>query len=156
MAAAAQELPPLKFRNYFPRSEKLQEGVLTRVGTEDIEQQVSQILDEATDALDEKKWMAPTASKRNWDVKRDFHRKLAVLEKETDKAMTELIRSQILKQQAGPTAKEKEKIELEKARKAVAEEAAAKAAAIEEENRQNRLTAANLRKINQQKVDDED
>merc|ERR1712194_617696 len=107
---------------------------------------------EGLEALDKKSWMAPTASKRNWDVKRDFHRKLAVLEKETDKAMTELIRSQILKQQAGPTAKEKEKIELEKARKAVAE----KAAAIEEENRQNRLTAANLRKINQQKVDDED
>merc|ERR1712194_213524 len=147
MAAAAQELPPLKFRNYFPRSEKLQEGVLTRVGTEDIEQQVSQILDEATDALDEKKWMAPTASKRNWDVKRDFHRKLAVLEKETDRAMAELIRSQVLKQQAGPTAREKTERETQKKTSSSAKKGG-KEEEEEEEDRQTRLTAANLRKIN--------
>ena len=43
--------------------------------------------------------MAPTASKKNWDIKRDFQRKLATLERKTEQAMVKLIRKQILESQ---------------------------------------------------------
>ena len=36
--------------------------------------------------------MAPVPVKRNWDIKRDFARKLEKLEKKTDKAIDDLIR----------------------------------------------------------------
>ncbi|CAD7971951.1 unnamed protein product [Amoebophrya sp. A120] len=91
--------PKVRFRNYYPKTPALQAGVQQRLTTTEIEQQIDSILEANQEALDKKDWMAPTASKKNWDIKRDFTRKLQKLEKRTETAMVKLIRKQLLESQ---------------------------------------------------------
>ena len=80
--------------------------MLDRITTGEIEQQIDEIVAKNQEALDRKEWMAPTASKRNWDIKRDFHRKLEKLEKRTESAMVSLIRRQVLEAAGRASAKQ--------------------------------------------------
>ncbi|CAD7951191.1 unnamed protein product [Amoebophrya sp. A25] len=92
--------PKVRFRNYYPKTPALQAGVQQRLTTSEIELQVDAILAENVEALDKKQWMAPTASKKNWDIKRDFQRKQQRLESKTEAAIVVLIRKNLLENQA--------------------------------------------------------
>lgn len=89
----------IQWRNYFPKAPELQVGVQQRVTTAAIEAQIEDIIKQNQKALEGKEWMLPTAKKTNWDIKRDFNRKLHVLENRTEAAMAVLIRRQILESQ---------------------------------------------------------
>jgi len=96
----------IKFRNYRPRTKDLKHMARENTKPEDIESQVKDIME--TNALDpedtELDVMNLAPRKPNWDLKRDLDKKLAKLQRRTDKAIKDLIRARIAREKQEPVA----------------------------------------------------
>merc|ERR1719498_2269152 len=102
MAEAEQEevqnlCPPgLRFRNYVPRTAGLRPACIEKPGVEEIEAMLDDKVQGLIAQAQKDEALITIAPKRpNWDLKRDFEKKLATLSAKTDKAMVQLIRRQL-------------------------------------------------------------
>mmetsp|Transcript_412 Transcript_412/g.798 ORF Transcript_412/g.798 Transcript_412/m.798 type:complete len:128 (-) Transcript_412:38-421(-) len=100
----------LKFRNYQPKTEELAEAVVeksqvatlpdvettTKKRAADSEEQAEEEADQAQDDIDV---LSVAPKKANWDLKRDVEKKLQVLERRTQRAIIELTREKVLREQ---------------------------------------------------------
>lgn len=87
-------LPKPKFRSYKPADEKLGEHVLPNAKPGDVEKEVTDQLNSANVpiVIDDLDITSLAPRKPDWDLKRDVAKRLAKLEKRTQKAIAELIR----------------------------------------------------------------
>nr|CAG4644488.1 EOG090X0KZ2 [Lepidurus arcticus] len=94
---ADQVLPKPVFRSYKPQDEKLQKHALPLAKPGDIESQVKPELEEAVKppVVDELDLTNLAPRKPDFDLKRGAAKKLAKLERRTQKAIAELIRDRL-------------------------------------------------------------
>merc|ERR1719198_1135117 len=88
--------PGLRFRNYVPRTAGLRPACLEKPGVEEIEAMLDEkVTSLITQAQKDEALITIAPRRPNWDLKRDFERKLVHLTAKTDKAMVQLIRRQL-------------------------------------------------------------
>ena len=90
------------FRNYTPKDETLKPGILPKPNLIEIEDQVKEQLESGKPTpLIEKEIDLTTLApqKIDWDLKRDAEKKLKLLEKRTQRAIVDLIRTRLKQQQ---------------------------------------------------------
>ncbi|CAH1099288.1 unnamed protein product [Psylliodes chrysocephalus] len=87
-------LPKPQFRSYKPLNEKLENFMLNPAEPENVASQVQIQLESAKSAvvINQLDVTALAPRKPDWDLKRDVAKKLGKLEKQTQKAIAELIR----------------------------------------------------------------
>lgn len=86
------------FRNYTPKDEALKPGILPKPNLIEIEAEVKEQLESGKPApLIEKEIDLATLApqKIDWDLKRDAEKKLKILEKRTQRAIVDIIRSRL-------------------------------------------------------------
>ncbi|XP_066246151.1 coiled-coil domain-containing protein 12 [Euwallacea similis] len=90
-------LPAPIFRSYRPLDEKLQENLISDVPPEDISEQVKDQLESAKSqiVMDQLDVTSLAPRKPDWDLKRDLNKKWEKLERQTQKAIAELIRDRL-------------------------------------------------------------
>ncbi|XP_066151898.1 coiled-coil domain-containing protein 12 [Euwallacea fornicatus] len=90
-------LPAPIFRSYRPLDEKLQENLISDVSPEDISEQVKDQLESAKSqiVMDQLDVTSLAPRKPDWDLKRDLNKKWEKLERQTQKAIAELIRERL-------------------------------------------------------------
>ncbi|CAG9865020.1 unnamed protein product [Phyllotreta striolata] len=90
-------LPKPQFRSYKPLNEKLEDLALSPAEPGNIATEVQSQLESAKSAvvIDQLDVTALAPRKPDWDLKRDVAKKLAKLEKQTQKAIAELIRDRL-------------------------------------------------------------
>ncbi|KAG8040872.1 hypothetical protein G9C98_001860 [Cotesia typhae] len=86
-------LPKPKFRSYKPQDESLKENVLEEAKPGDVESEVQDLLSAAHSKVvfEELDLTSLAPRKPDWDLKRDVSKKLEKLERQTQKAIIELI-----------------------------------------------------------------
>lgn len=92
-----EALPTPIFRSYKPADEKLQDNVLSEIGPENIGEQVKDQLESAKAkiVLDQLDVTTLAPRKPDWDLKRDIAKKMEKLERQTQRAIAELIRDRL-------------------------------------------------------------
>ncbi|XP_019876680.2 coiled-coil domain-containing protein 12 [Aethina tumida] len=92
--ATDEKLPKPKFRSYKPADESLEEHVLPSTKPGDVGAQVKDQLESAKSetVIDQLDLSTLAPRKPDWDLKRDVAKKLEKLERQTQKAIAELIR----------------------------------------------------------------
>ncbi|XP_060529198.1 coiled-coil domain-containing protein 12 [Cylas formicarius] len=90
-------LPAPLFRSYRPVDDRLQENVLPNEKPEDVSSQVKDQLESAKSAIviDQLDVTSLAPRKPDWDLKRDIAKKLEKLERQTQRAIAELIRERL-------------------------------------------------------------
>eukprot|EP01137_Pigoraptor_chileana_P013786 Opistho-2@4819 len=88
-----ENAPAIKFRNYTPISETLQENALPKPGIVSLDDAVKE--DAKPTKQEEVDLINLQPRKPNWDLKRDVAKKLDVLGKKTTRAIAELIRERL-------------------------------------------------------------
>ncbi|CAG9812606.1 unnamed protein product [Phaedon cochleariae] len=90
----AAPLPKPSFRSYKPSHEKLQEFVADLAKPGDVTSEVAKQLEsvKSEPVIDQLDVTSLAPRKPDWDLKRDVAKKLAKLERQTQKAIAELIR----------------------------------------------------------------
>jgi len=85
------------FRNYQPKDEALQEGVLPAAEPGEVKEKVREELQVQDEGLvvEELDFTNLAPRKPDWDLKRDIAKKLAKLERRTQRAIAELIRDRL-------------------------------------------------------------
>lgn len=99
-ATEGMSFPKPIFRNYTPNDGELKPGVLPKPNLIDIEEQIKDQLENAKpEPLVEKEIDLATLApqKIDWDLKREAEKKLKILEKKTQLAITELIKERLQK-----------------------------------------------------------
>nr|CAG4642226.1 EOG090X0KZ2 [Eurycercus lamellatus] len=93
-----KQLPRPLFRSYKPLDDELKQSSLPAAEPESFDQQVTQELDKAADppVLEEIDLLNLAPRKPDWDLKRDVAKKLAKLDKRTQRAIAVLIRDRLL------------------------------------------------------------
>ncbi|CAH0546730.1 unnamed protein product [Brassicogethes aeneus] len=91
------ELPKPKFRSYKPVDEALNEHLLPNIMPGDVGLQVKDQLESAKSeiVIDQLDVTTLAPRKPDWDLKRDLAKKMAKLERQTQKAIAELIRDRL-------------------------------------------------------------
>lgn len=89
----------LIFRNYRPRDGKLREKMVARVEIPNIEAEIQQRLD-AILGKDQEEVLSLAPQKANWDLKRDVKKKMAVLQRRTQKALLDLLKQKVQEQES--------------------------------------------------------
>nr|CAG4638189.1 EOG090X0KZ2 [Chydorus sphaericus] len=99
----SQPLPGPLFRSYKPADEGLQKASLPVAQPEAVDEQVAQELSSAAQApaLEEIDLLNLAPRKPDWDLKRDVAKKLAKLEKRTQRAIAVLIRERLMETKQG-------------------------------------------------------
>lgn len=94
---AEETLPKPLFRSYKPLDENLQENMLTDINPEDISTQVKDQLESAKSqiVMDQLDVTSLAPRKPDWDLKRDITKKMEKLERQTQRAIAELIRERL-------------------------------------------------------------
>lgn len=88
----------LKFRNYRPQDESLRAHVVERppppsvAVTEAVEEEQRSLV---AKAIDKERPLNLAPKKANWDLKRDVERKLARLERQTQRAIADILRARV-------------------------------------------------------------
>lgn len=105
-AKKAKDLPKddrqIHFRNYIPRTPDLQDFCLPRITSADIEAEIDKEIQEAIAAAEDTDAVLAIAPRKpNWDLKRDVERKMHTLAARTDRAVVQLIRQRIKKDEGG-------------------------------------------------------
>ncbi|XP_072390018.1 coiled-coil domain-containing protein 12 [Diabrotica undecimpunctata] len=92
-----EALPTPSFRSYKPINESLNEFALNPAEPGDVTTQVKNQLESAKSnvVIDQLDVTSLAPRKPDWDLKRDVAKKLAKLEKQTQKAIAELIRNRL-------------------------------------------------------------
>lgn len=88
--------PATKFRNYVPKTRALQDGVLAAPDLDTVEKDAEPLaeLDESALPHRQELDMANLAPKKpNWDLKRDVEKRLAKLDRRTNKAIASVLRT---------------------------------------------------------------
>ncbi|XP_028129249.1 coiled-coil domain-containing protein 12 [Diabrotica virgifera virgifera] len=95
--AEGEALPTPLFRSYKPMNESLNEFALNPAEPGDVTTQVKNQLESAKSnvVIDQLDVTSLAPRKPDWDLKRDVAKKLAKLEKQTQKAIAELIRNRL-------------------------------------------------------------
>ncbi|CAJ1348016.1 unnamed protein product [Effrenium voratum] len=92
----------IQFRNYVPRTPELRDFCLTRITSADIEAEIDKEIQEAIAAAEDTDAVLAIAPRKpNWDLKRDVERKMQTLAARTDRAVVQLIRLRIKKDEGG-------------------------------------------------------
>nr|CAG4635218.1 EOG090X0KZ2 [Alona affinis] len=93
-----QQLPGPLFRSYKPADEELQKSSLPLAVPETVDRQISHDLDKAAEPpnVEEIDLLNLAPRKPDWDLKRDVAKKLAKLEKRTQRAIALLIRERLM------------------------------------------------------------
>lgn len=101
IAENPQALPKPKFRSYKPEAELLVENKIPDPKPEDVESEVSEQLKAANEnvTIDHLDITTLAPRKQDWDLKRDIAKKLEYLERQTQKAIAEIIRDELKKRQ---------------------------------------------------------
>ncbi|KAK9823639.1 hypothetical protein WJX72_004384 [[Myrmecia] bisecta] len=89
--AAVEDVPVLKFRNYAPTSKKIEHTKVDPAHPPPVEEPVLE--PEATNEP-EQDLLTVAPKKANWDLRRDLSKKLAKLERRTQRAMIQLMQEQ--------------------------------------------------------------
>ncbi|KAK3267957.1 hypothetical protein CYMTET_19724 [Cymbomonas tetramitiformis] len=95
LSIPVEEERTLKFRNYLPKDDSLQEAKIEAAKPEEFEEpniEPSAGLDDAIDG--EEAIMSVAPKKANWDLRRDVAKKLEKLERRTQRAMVELMQEE--------------------------------------------------------------
>lgn len=105
-AKKAKDLPKddrqIHFRNYIPRTPDLRDFCLPRITSADIEAEIDKEIQEAIAAAEDTDAVLAIAPRKpNWDLKRDVERKMHTLAARTDRAVVQLIRQRIKKDEGG-------------------------------------------------------
>lgn len=82
---------PLKFRNYVPQDEKLQQYKLSRAEIPDLTEKIEKNLAIIANKEPELNDLSLAPKKVNWDLKRDIKSKLDKLEIRTQRAVIEMM-----------------------------------------------------------------
>ncbi|XP_034942702.1 coiled-coil domain-containing protein 12 [Chelonus insularis] len=92
-SGAPAKIPKPKFRSYRPQDENLRENVIENAQPGDVEAEVKDLLTAAKSnvVIEELDIGSLAPRKSDWDLKRDTAKKLAKLERRTQKAVAELI-----------------------------------------------------------------
>ncbi|XP_050304377.1 coiled-coil domain-containing protein 12 [Anthonomus grandis grandis] len=90
-------LPKPIFRSYKPLDEKLKDNALLEIKPDDVIEQVKEQLESAKSqiVMDQLDVTSLAPRKPDWDLKRDTTKKLEKLERQTQKAIAELIRERL-------------------------------------------------------------
>ncbi|XP_008559088.1 coiled-coil domain-containing protein 12 [Microplitis demolitor] len=99
---AVGNLPKPKFRSYKPQDENLKENVLEDAKPGDVESEVQDLLSAAQSkvVIEELDIASLAPRKPDWDLKRDVSKKFEKLERQTQKAIAELILDRLKKGKA--------------------------------------------------------
>ncbi|XP_062519956.1 coiled-coil domain-containing protein 12-like [Corticium candelabrum] len=94
---SGSDRPILKFRNYKPKDETLQNLQMPRAKPESVDEQIEQHLNAAKEKESSKEvnLLSLAPRKPDWDLKRDVAKKLEKLERRTQRAIVELIRERL-------------------------------------------------------------
>ncbi|KAL5010999.1 hypothetical protein ScPMuIL_013304 [Solemya velum] len=92
-----ESLPKPVFRSYKPQDESLKEAVLPKIKPADVTEKIQSHLEasKTEHVLDEVDLVNLAPRKPDWDLKRDVSKKLAKLERRTQRAIVELIRERL-------------------------------------------------------------
>ncbi|KAM0727287.1 Coiled-coil domain-containing protein 12 [Formica fusca] len=90
-------LPKPKFRSYKPQDENLKNNMLEDAKPGDVESEVREQLDAASSkvVIEELDISNLAPRKPDWDLKRDIAKKLEILERRTQKAIAEEVRTRL-------------------------------------------------------------
>ncbi|KAL0106138.1 hypothetical protein PUN28_016106 [Cardiocondyla obscurior] len=93
----AESLPRPKFRSYKPQDESLKNNVIENAKPGDVETVVQDQLDAAKSkvVIEELDISNLAPRKPDWDLKRDMAKKLEILERKTQKAIAEIVRTRL-------------------------------------------------------------
>nr|CAG4645290.1 EOG090X0KZ2 [Leptodora kindtii] len=91
-------LPKPQFRSYKPLDEDLQKSTVAAAQPEEMDVDIKTTLDKASDpvVIDELDLVNLAPRKPDWDLKRDVAKKLAKLDKRTQRAIAILIRERLM------------------------------------------------------------
>lgn len=91
----------IRFRNYIPRTPELRDFCMPKITSADIEAEIDKEIQEAIAAAEDAEAVLAIAPRKpNWDLKRDVERKMQTLAARTDRAVVQLIRQRMKKDEA--------------------------------------------------------
>jgi len=90
------EFGPLKFRNYYPRDENLRQ--LRRPAVPDFTQELTEHFDQLAAVTSDEALISAPPKKANWDLKRDLEPKLDELDRETQRAIYDMLKTKLARQ----------------------------------------------------------
>mmetsp|Transcript_13730 Transcript_13730/g.23467 ORF Transcript_13730/g.23467 Transcript_13730/m.23467 type:complete len:141 (+) Transcript_13730:29-451(+) len=82
---------PLKFRNYHPVEEILQKYKMEQPNVPNIAEEIDKKLKQVVEANKTRDVLNIAPKKANWDLKRDLSKKMDLLEKRTQQAITNMV-----------------------------------------------------------------
>ena len=92
--------PVLKFRNYTPRDEDLVKGVLEEEEVPTLDDEYEMATEEIKEEREKQEADVDIAPKApNWDLKRDVEGKLALLQRQTQQAIVEILKEKIAREE---------------------------------------------------------
>ena len=100
----------IRFRNYIPKTEDLQQFCMEKPSTKEIEKDLLEHMEATLKEVESSEMLNVAPKKPNWDLKRDVEKNVAILNSKTDRAIVNIIRSRLQAEQRAI----KEELKLEK------------------------------------------